>query len=110
LRRPSGTVQRNLRNLLGIRGCVLDWDLHLRNGEDKKAIKEYLRAAEFDANEDLVTRAIAIYKRVLSIDPDHIEAIHRMAALFSKEGLLGDARGLYEKTLKICKMNLECGS
>jgi tetratricopeptide (TPR) repeat protein len=76
-------------------------DLHLRNGDDEKAIREYLQAAELEAKEDLVTRAIAIYKRVLSIDSNHIQALRRIAELFSKEGLLGDARSCYEKILKI---------
>jgi tetratricopeptide (TPR) repeat protein len=76
-------------------------DLHLRNGDDGKAVKEYLQAAELDAKEEMNTRAIAIYKKVLSLAPDHVEAISRMAALFVKEGLLGDAKGCYAKILKI---------
>ena len=76
-------------------------DLYLKNGDYEKAIKEYLQTGDLYAKEDLNTRAIAIYKRVLSIDPRHIEAIHRIAKLYLKEGLLGDARGCYEKILKI---------
>jgi tetratricopeptide (TPR) repeat protein len=76
-------------------------DLYLKNGDDEKAIREYLQMGDLYAKEDLNARAIAIYKRVLSVDPRHIEAMHRMAALYFKEGLLGDARGCYEKILKI---------
>ncbi len=76
-------------------------DLYLRHGDNEKAVKEYLRTGELYAGEDLNTRAIAVYRRVLSIDPEHVEAIHRMAGLYLKEGLLGDARGCYEKILKI---------
>ena len=81
--------------------CLKLADLYLRNGDNEKAIKEYLRTGELYAGEDLNTRAIAVYRRVLSIDPEHVEAIHRMAGLYLKEGLLGDARGCYEKILKI---------
>ena len=59
-------------------------DLYLRNGDNEKAIKEYLRTGELYAGEDLNTRAIAVYRRVLSIDPEHVEAIHRMAGLYLK--------------------------
>ena len=76
-------------------------DLHLKNGDREKAIKEYLQTAELYAKGDLAARAIAIYKRVLSIDPGHVEAIRRMAALFLEEGFLGDAGACYEKILKI---------
>ncbi len=76
-------------------------DEYLKNGEAENAIKEYLVAAELYAKEDYSARAIAIYKRVVSINPKHIEAIHRTASLYLKQGLLGDARGCYEKILKI---------
>ena len=76
-------------------------DLYLRNGDDEKAVKEYLQTGDLYVEEDLNSRAIAIYRRVLSIAPEHIEAIHRMASLYLKEGLLGDAGGCYKKILKI---------
>jgi tetratricopeptide (TPR) repeat protein len=76
-------------------------DLHLKNRDVKKAIKEYLQAAELCEKEKFGTRAIAIYKRVLSVDPKHIKVLHRVAALYLNGGLLGDAKGCYEKILKI---------
>ncbi len=76
-------------------------DLHLKNGDDQRAIKEYLQTAELYAKEDFNTQAIAIYKRIVSIDPKHIEAIHRLAKLYLKESFLGDARRRYEDILKI---------
>ena len=76
-------------------------DLYLKNGDTQKAVKEYLQAAELCEKEDFGTRAIAIYKKVLSVDPRHINALHRMAALYLKGGLLRDAKGCYEKILKI---------
>ncbi len=76
-------------------------DEYLKNGEAENAIKEYLEAADLYKKEDFSAKAIAVYKRVVSIDPKRIEAIHRMASLFLKQGLLGDAKGCYEKILKI---------
>lgn len=76
-------------------------DLYLKNGEKEKAINEYLNAGDLNAEEELNFRAIAIYKKVVSIDPAHVEAFHKMAKLYLEEGLLGDARVSYEKILKI---------
>ena len=76
-------------------------DLYLKNGEKEKAINEYLKAADLNAEEELNFRAIAIYKKVVSIDPEHIGAFHKMAKLYLEENLLGDAGVCYEKILKI---------
>ncbi len=76
-------------------------DEYLKNGDAENAIKEYLEAADLYAREDFSAKATAIYKRVVSIDPKRIQAIHRMASLHLKQGLLGDARRCYEKILKI---------
>ena len=76
-------------------------DLLLKNGENEKAIGEYLRVAELYVEEDLSSRAISIYKKVLSIDPRHLEALHRIANLYLKEGLKGDARNYYQTILKV---------
>jgi tetratricopeptide (TPR) repeat protein len=76
-------------------------DLLLKNSENEKAIGEYLKVAELYVEEDLSSRAISIYKKVLSIDPRHIEALHRTANLYLKEGLKGDARNYYQAILKV---------
>ena len=39
--------------------------------------------------------------KVLSIDPVHIEALHRTATLYAKEGFLGNAKSCYETILQI---------
>jgi len=76
-------------------------DLYLKNGEREKAIKEYFQVADLFAEEDLNSRAISIYKKVLSIDPKLIEACHRIAKLYVKEGLVGNAKNYYQSILNI---------
>lgn len=76
-------------------------DLYLKNGEKEKAVNEYLKAADLNAEEELNFRAIAIYKKIVSIDPEHIGAFHKIAKLYLEQDLLGDARVCYEKILKI---------
>jgi tetratricopeptide (TPR) repeat protein len=76
-------------------------DLFQKSGENEKAIEEYSKAGELYVEEDLNFRAIAIYKKILSIDPKRIEALHQIATLYLKEGLKGDARNYYQIILKM---------
>lgn len=57
--------------------------------------------AELYVEEDLNIKAIAIYKKILSINPKHLEAIQKIAKLYLKEGLRGDAKNYYQSILAI---------
>lgn len=76
-------------------------DLYCKNGENEKAITEYMKLAKLYVEEDLNSRAISIYKKVLSINPKHIEALHNIARLYLKEGLSGNARNYYLSILEL---------
>ncbi len=76
-------------------------DLYFKSGENEKAITEYMKLAELYEGEDLNSRAISIYKKVLSINPKHIDALHKIAALYLKEGLAGDAKNYYQSILEL---------
>ncbi len=76
-------------------------DLYYKNGENEKAITEYMKLARLYEEEDLNSRAISIYKKVLSINPKHIDALHNIARLYLKEGLSGDAKNYYQNILEI---------
>ena len=76
-------------------------DLYLRNGDSENALQEYLKVAELYEEEDLNARAISIYRKVLSINPDYVEALHKTAKLYIKEGLEGSAKNCYQTVLKI---------
>jgi tetratricopeptide (TPR) repeat protein len=76
-------------------------DLYQKEGETEQAIKVYSKVADLYVEEDLNLPAIAIYKRVLSIDPKMIEALHKIAGLYIKEGLVGSARSYYQSILRI---------
>jgi tetratricopeptide (TPR) repeat protein len=76
-------------------------DLYLKDGDTEKAIEEYLRVAELYETEDLNSRAISSYKKVLSLNPKLIEAYHKIAELYLKEGLKGDAKNCYHSILKM---------
>jgi superkiller protein 3 len=82
-------------------------DLYLKDDEKEKAVDEYLKAGDLYVQEDLNARAIAIYKKVLSIDPEHLKALHRMGKLYFGEGLLGNAKNCYERILQISPSDRE---
>jgi tetratricopeptide (TPR) repeat protein len=76
-------------------------DLYLKDGDKEKATKEYLKLADLYVEEDLNFRAISIYKKVLSINPNLTEAFHSIAKLYLKEGLAGSAKNCYQSILEI---------
>jgi tetratricopeptide (TPR) repeat protein len=76
-------------------------DLYFKNGEYEKAITEYLKLAELYADEDLNSRAISIYKKILSINSKRVDALHKIAELYLKEGLQGDAKHYYQNILEM---------
>lgn len=76
-------------------------DLHLKNGEEDKAVQAYLKVASLYGEEDLNFRAISIYKKILSISPKSTEAFHKIAILYLKEGLAGNAKNYYQSILQI---------
>ena len=76
-------------------------DLYLRNGDHENAFQEYLKVAELYEEEDLNVRAISIYRRILSINPEYVVALHKIAKLYVKEGLGGSAKSYYQTVLKI---------
>ena len=85
-------------------------DLYLKNGQDESAFNEYLKVAELYEEEDLNVRAISIYRKILSNNPNFIEALHKIAKLYIKEGLGGSAKNCYQTVLKIRPDDQEASS
>lgn len=76
-------------------------DLYFKIGDHEKAIAEYMKLAGLYEGEDLNSRAISIYKKILAINPKHLDALHRIASLYRKEGLAGDAKNYYQSILEL---------
>jgi tetratricopeptide (TPR) repeat protein len=70
-------------------------DLYVRLGKKGEAIKSYGRIAEIYAGDGFFLKAIAIYKKITKIDPAHLETLHSLADLYSKQGLKTEARAQY---------------
>lgn len=76
-------------------------DLYLRSNSLDQAIEEYSQVARHYEEEDLKSRAISIYKKILNLEPKMVEVYHRLANLYRDQGLLGDAKVLYQRMIKL---------
>ncbi|MBF8297658.1 MAG: uncharacterized protein HW395_315 [candidate division NC10 bacterium] len=90
---PSDT---SLCNTLG--------DLYLQVGATSEATVCYLKLVDVLKAEGLIFRAIAVYKKILKLNPDNLSAVRACADLYATEGLRAEAKHLYlmeaERSLK----------
>ncbi|MBW2058348.1 MAG: tetratricopeptide repeat protein [Deltaproteobacteria bacterium] len=76
-------------------------DLYLRNKNFDRAVEEYIQLAQQYKDEDLSYRAISMYKKVLTVRPKMIDVHYWLADLYKKEGLVGNAKVLYQNIIKL---------
>lgn len=74
----------NTANLLG--------DLHVRAGQIDRAVARFVRTAESLRKEGFLSRAAALYKKILKLLPDDDHALVCAGELAAEQGLLADAR------------------
>ncbi len=72
-------------------------DVLIKMGQRAKAIEQYLHAAQLYEANGLSQIAAAIYKQVISIDPEQIDTYHDLSDLYRREGVIGDAVATCEK-------------
>lgn len=72
-------------NLLG--------DLFVRSGQIERAVAQYTRIADHLASDGFLSKAAALYKKIIKIHPDDDTALMRAADLAAQQGLVADARG-----------------
>jgi len=66
-------------------------DLYARENKRAEAVAEYNYVAKFYADDGFYLRAIALYKQVLKLDPTQITINLKLAELYHKQNLNGDA-------------------
>ncbi|MDX1503205.1 MAG: tetratricopeptide repeat protein, partial [Thermoanaerobaculia bacterium] len=71
-------------------------DLYLRLGRLDEAVDLFGRAASHFSREGFYVKAIAIYKKVIRVDPTRIEIYEALADLYRQQGLLNEARAQYQ--------------
>ena len=67
-------------------------DLYVRAGQIDQAVGQYARIAEHLAREGFISKATALYKKIVKIHPDNDTALLRAAELAAQQGLTADAR------------------
>ncbi len=72
-------------------------DLYLRQRNIPEANKYFSRVEYNYVRNILFLKAIAVYKKILSADPDNLEINTTMASLYARQGLSIDARNQYLK-------------
>jgi tetratricopeptide (TPR) repeat protein len=70
-------------------------ELYQKKGDKKKAIAEYLAAAEIFLKNQFYARAMAIYKQVPKQDPSLDHVYLKIADIYRKMGFTGDAFAQY---------------
>lgn len=78
----------NTLNMLG--------DLHIKSSAADKAINYYTQFAEHYGKLGFAKKAIAIYNKVLRIQPNSVEVISKLAQLYHVQGSVAEARNHYK--------------
>lgn len=87
----------NVQNTIG--------DLYLRKGAQTQAVGAFTKAAEIFSKAGFYPKAIAIYKKILNILPNHVESLIALAKLNAKRGLNANAADYYFKAADIYHRN-----
>jgi tetratricopeptide (TPR) repeat protein len=77
----------NTANVLG--------DMYVRAGKPDRAVEQFVRIADHLYVEGFLPKAAAVYKKVLKLKPEHEHAILQAAEIAGRQGLLADARALF---------------
>ncbi len=75
-------------------------DLCVRAGRNDDAIRHLLRAAETYEAEKAIPPAVAVYKKLLKIDPANVDRAVKLADLYTRQGLIAEARRAYQNAVE----------
>lgn len=71
-------------------------DLYARINRNSEAIELFKRIAEQYAEDGFLVKAIAIYKKIIKLDPTLLEVYEQLADLYHRQGLVNEARTQYQ--------------
>ncbi|HET7871480.1 MAG TPA: tetratricopeptide repeat protein, partial [Terriglobales bacterium] len=70
-------------------------DLYLRVGHNEHAAMYFKKVGEQYAQNGFNVKAIAVYKKLVKLQPNNAEITSRLAELYAQQGLISDARAQY---------------
>src|SRR3990172_8510379 len=71
-------------------------DLYAKKGAKQEATDTYLKVAQFYGEQGFRSKAVAVYKQILKIDPRLVDVNLKLAELYRQLGLLSDAMQQFE--------------
>jgi len=78
-------------------------DLQLRQNNMPEAIEQFEWIADYYLKEGFFAKAIAMYKRITRVDPNYEEALFKLADLYTRQGLVIEAKQIYLDIAEECK-------
>lgn len=75
-------------------------DLHLKANHTKEAISAYLKAADAFRGAGFELKSIAVYKKIVKIDPSRMDVYEKLADVHAERGLVANA---IEDYLRVAK-------
>jgi tetratricopeptide (TPR) repeat protein len=66
-------------------------EVHVRLGQTDKATEVYQKTVDLYVEQGFFQRAVAVYKNIIKLSPDFVEARIKLADVFRQLGLLSDA-------------------
>ncbi len=73
----------------------------LTTGEKEEAIAEYCTAARLYLDRGFSPMAIAVYKKIIKIDPEHLDANLQLAKIYQQEDLFAEAITYYQQVFEL---------
>jgi tetratricopeptide (TPR) repeat protein len=71
-------------------------DLYARIQRIDEAVDFFTQIAEQYSTEGFFVKAIAIYKKIIKLDPTRLEVYEKLAELYHRQGLVNEARTQYQ--------------
>ncbi|MGD2085685.1 MAG: tetratricopeptide repeat protein [Candidatus Aminicenantes bacterium] len=78
-------------------------DLELRQNNNKGAIEQFEWIADYYLKEGFFAKAIAMFKRITRVEPNYESALFKLAELYTKQGLVMEAKQIYLDIAEECK-------
>ena len=78
-------------------------DLLARKGRLQEAIEMFEQTARHYADDGFFVKAIAIYKKIIRLDPDRLDVYEHLADLYQRQGLTKEARTQYDVVIERCQ-------
>lgn len=78
-------------------------DLQLRQNNMADAIEQFEWIADYYLKEGFFAKAIAMYKRITRVNPNYDEALFKLADLYTRQGLVIEAKQIYLDMAEECK-------